>query len=289
MKEMFDDGLNGDGQAGDGIYGNSVLAEGGILQYYFMAENAAAASLLPVRAEHEFFQKPVSISGVLPGQIRLNEIIALNQTGEQDETGSYEDWIEVMNTGDSSLNLFGLFLSDDRAQLQKWPFPQGTNLSPGSFLSIWADNDTSSASLHANFKLSGSGEAVYVSNTLGEMIDSLIFGQQNENVSLARCPDGTGDFAANPLPTKGNPNSCATGIKTLAGKENVLAWFSSPDNIEIRSRTAFTQARLLDVTGRELQTWNGNAVKALSLPVKEKFSALLILQIPGQKGIRLIR
>jgi hypothetical protein len=137
--------------------------------------------------------------------------------------------------------------------------------------------------------LSGSGEAVYVSNTLGEMIDSLIFGQQNENVSLARCPDGTGDFAANPMPTKGNPNSCATGIKTLAGKENVLSWFSSPDNIEIRSRTAFSRARLLDLTGRELQVWNGNAVKSLSFPVKEKSSALLILQIPGQKGIRLIR
>jgi hypothetical protein len=254
-----------------------------------MAENASAASLLPARAEHGFFTKPVSISGVLPGQIRLNEIMALNQTGEQDEAGSYEDWIEVMNTGDSSLNLFGLFLSDDRSQLQKWPFPQGTTLSPSSFLSVWADNDTSSTSLHANFKLSGAGEAVYVSNTLGELIDSLIFGQQNENVSLARCPDGTGDFAPNLLPTKGNPNSCATGIKTMSGKENILAWFSSPDNIEIRSRTAFSRARLLDLTGRELQVWNGNAVNTLSLTVKDQTSALLILQIPGQKGIRLIR
>jgi hypothetical protein len=289
QQEMFDDGQHGDGQAGDGIYGASVLPAGGILQYYFMAENAGAASLLPARAEHEFFAKPVSISGVLPGQLRLNEIMALNQTGEQDEEGSYEDWIEVMNTGDSSLNLFGLFLSDDRAQLQKWPFPQGISLSPGSFLSVWADGDTSSASLHANFKLSGSGEAVYVSNTLGEMIDSLVFGQQNENVSLARCPDGTGDFAPNPLPTKGNPNSCATGIKTMAGKGNLLAWFSSPDKMEIRSRTAFSRARLLDLTGREVQTWSGNAVKSLSLPVKQTASSLLILQIPGQKGIRLIR
>lgn len=289
LQAMLDDGLHGDGQAGDGVYGLSVLPSGGIVQYYFMAENASAASLLPARAEHEFFNKPVSVSGVLPGQVRINEIMALNQTGEQDETGSYEDWIELMNTGDSSLNLFGLYLSDDRAQLLKWPFPQGTTLAPGNFLSVWADNDTSSASLHANFKLSALGEAVYVSNSLGEVIDSLLFGQQNENVSMARCPDGTGDFSANPLPTKGNPNSCATRIHTVTGDRNILAWFSSPDKVEIRCRNRFSQARILDINGREILRWKGGPVHSLSLPLKAVNSSLMVIQIPGQQVVRLIR
>ncbi len=289
MQEMFDDGIHTDGQAGDGIYGAAMIPQTGIVQYYFMAENANAASLLPVRAEHEFFSLPVSISGVLPGQLRLNEVLALNQTGEQDENGSYEDWIEVMNTGDSSLNLFGLYLSDDRSQLLKWPFPQGISLNPASFLSVWADNDTSSSSLHANFKLSASGEAVFISNSLGEIIDSLIFGLQNENVSMARCPDGTGSFASNPLPTKGNPNSCATEIRPVLGLRNLAAWFSSSDKIEIRSESAFSTARILDLTGRELASWTGNPVKSLSLSIRKDLPSLLILQIPGQGSKRLIR
>ena len=289
QQPMFDDGLHNDGAAGDGMYAIDLLPEQGLFQYYFLAENASAASLLPARAEHEFFTTPVWVSGVLPGQIRINEILAQNQIGEQDETGSYEDWLELMNIGDTSLNLFGLYLSDDRTLLHKWPFPQGINLAPGGFLSVWADNDTSSQSLHAGFKLSASGEALFLSNSLGEIIDSLVFGSQVSDVSLGRCPDGSGDFIPNAVPTKGAPNNCSTQISLRLSGEKTRAWFTSAEKIEIRSLAAFSQVRLLDVTGREIHQWAGSAVSSLSLAVKDAASAVFILQIPGQKAIRLIR
>ena len=288
-QEMFDDGQHGDGQAGDGLYGTFLTPQSGMLDFYFLAENVNAASLLPARAEHEFFHLPVSISGISAGQLRINEVLAINQTGDVDENGSYEDWIELMNAGDSSLSLFGLYLSDDRAQLLKWPFPQGIHLAAGGFLPIWADNDTSSASLHTNFKLSGSGEAVYLSNSLGQVIDSLIFGLQNEDVTMARCPDGTGAFASNTLPTRAFPNSCASEVTPAISHGKIRAWISGDGQAEILGSGNFRFVRLLDVTGREVMRWSGPECRKLKLPLPAGLPPVLIVQIPGQGSSRLLR
>lgn len=128
-----------------------------------------------------------------------------------------------------------------------------------------------------------------MSNTLGEVIDSLIFGLQNEDVSMARCPDGTGDFTPNILPTKGFPNSCATEVENGFPTPKFKAWFSSSDVVEIRSAEAFSSLRISDITGRELLGWEGNETKSLRLPVRKNAGSLYILQIPGHSVLRLIR
>jgi hypothetical protein len=187
------------------------------------------------------------------------------------------------------LNLFGLYLSDDRTQLLKWPFPQGISVQPGAFISVWADNDTSSGSLHANFKLSGSGEELFLSNSLGEVLDSLIFGLQNEDVSLARCPDGFGDFAPNMLPTKGLPNNCGSSNSLTESKKSISVWKSVHGTLYVSSRTPISAFRILDATGREIFRWLGEAQNDIQFQLPELSSSLLILQIPGQGSFRFIR
>lgn len=61
--------------------------------------------------------------------------------------------------------------------------------------------------LHANFKISSSGEYVQLSTTAGELIDQLFTGEIPTDISIGRNPDGTGSFQYFGTPTPGAENS----------------------------------------------------------------------------------
>ncbi len=128
--------------------------------------------------------------------IVINEIVASNDSisGVGDLTGDYDDWIELYNTTGSAIDLSNVFLSDKADNLQKWQFPAGSTLPAFGYVIVWADEDGGDPGLHANFKLSKEGEALYLTNADGSFIDSLNFGPQETNVALARVPNGTGPF-----------------------------------------------------------------------------------------------
>ena len=92
-------------------------------------------------------------------QVRITEFMASNTRTLQDEDKSYEDWIEIQNSGPAALNLEGWSLTDSTANPTKWRFPS-TNLSSGSFLVVFAsgkDRRNSGAPLHTNFRLPAGG------------------------------------------------------------------------------------------------------------------------------------
>lgn len=72
--------------------------------------------------------------------------------------------------------------------LSKWMFPDNATIAPNSYLIVWADNHTTQAGLHANFKLSATGEQVVLSYANGTIIDNVTFGVQAMDVSYQRCP-----------------------------------------------------------------------------------------------------
>ncbi|MDB4799242.1 lamin tail domain-containing protein, partial [bacterium] len=90
----------------------------------------------------------------------ISEFMASNQSGLRDEDGDDEDWIEIYNPGNSSVDLAGWHLTDDRNNLAKWTFPELV-LGPSKSLVVFASDKNrkvSGAELHTNFKLSTSGE-----------------------------------------------------------------------------------------------------------------------------------
>ena len=104
----------------------------------------------------------VLLGAPLPGQaeVVISEFMASNTKTLADEDGSFEDWIELHNTGSETINLQGWFLTDSLAQPTKWPFPS-TNINARGFLVIFASNKdrgTPGQPLHTNFRLGGSGE-----------------------------------------------------------------------------------------------------------------------------------
>ena len=87
--QLFDDGQNGDGVAGDGVFGATIDVDARDIQYYFYAENNDAGIFSPERAEKEFHQLPV-VSGLV-----INEIMAGNSFSVPDQDGEYDDWVEL--------------------------------------------------------------------------------------------------------------------------------------------------------------------------------------------------
>ena len=118
--------------------------------------------------------------------------MASNDFSVSDEYGEFDDWIEIYNKGNFAVNLSGYSLSDDINNLSKFTFPE-LLINPDEYLIVWADDETQ-GNLHATFKLSASGEQLYLSNNDLEIIDELIFGNQTTDMGLARIPNGIGDF-----------------------------------------------------------------------------------------------
>lgn len=77
-----------------------------------------------------------------------------------DEDGDFSDWIEFHNPDFPVVELGGWYITDDPADLQKWPFPSGVQLELNEYLLVFASgkNRTSAGELHAKFRLVGSGE-----------------------------------------------------------------------------------------------------------------------------------
>ena len=187
---MLDDGNHQDGAENDGVYGVSVSIGSGDLDYYIYAENSSAAAFSPVRAEYEFYT--VSVADT-PGSIVINEFMADNETSVTDQDDEYDDWIELYNNTDTDISLQGWYLTDDAAEPDMWVFPD-VSIPANGYLIVWADNDEEQDGLHADFKLSASGETILLSSPDLTVMDEITFGEQSPDLSMARVPNGTGEF-----------------------------------------------------------------------------------------------
>jgi hypothetical protein len=127
------------------------------------------------------------------GDVVINEFMAQNDS-IPDPAGEFDDWIEFYNNTANPINLGGMYLSDDPTFPTKWQFPANTVIAAGSYLIVWADDDSAQAGLHASFQLSANGEHIRLSNTNASVLDSVTFGGQVANRSMARIPNGTGSF-----------------------------------------------------------------------------------------------
>ena len=128
----------------------------------------------------------------------INELMADNDNTFADPQGDYDDWLELHNLTDDPILLTGMYLSDKEDELTKWQFPENTEIPANGYLVVWLDDDENAPEgLHANFKLSKSGETAILVDADArdnQILDSIAFGEQPTDVAFGRLPDGTGDF-----------------------------------------------------------------------------------------------
>ena len=247
---MYDDGQHQDGAAGDGIFGASFPLTDPTGQYYIYAENAQAGTFSPARAEHEFYLATPDLPNV--GDVVLNEFLADNEDGEIDEAGENEDWLELYNNTNSPVSLFGLYLSDDATNRNKWAFPANVSIPANGFLIVWLDNDDLQGPFHANFKLAAGGETLILSDGASMVLDEITFGQQLPDVTYGRYPNGSGSFTFMP-PTFDAVNSLT--IKTSEPwAEKSLRVFPNPTTgvFSLKSEMPLGTLRVLNYLGQSV-------------------------------------
>lgn len=229
---MFDDGLHGDGAAGDHVFGVNLALNCTQVQYYIYAENANAGLFSPQRAEHEYHTLLINAPLATNGQVLINEILADNSYLD-DAYGESDDWIELYNTTNNALTVGGLYLSDDIVNLTKFQIPAGTVIAPNSVLPIWTDDDADQLTgIHTNFKLSSTGESVVLSNGVTPY-DQVDYTAQTVNVAYARCNDG-GTFTLT-QPTFAALNNCHLSVNELEIFDVTVFPVPSATNFSIRS------------------------------------------------------
>ncbi len=209
---MFDDGQHGDGAANDGVWGAGIPPQpsGTFVDYYAGAATAAGViRFLPATAEFKapnyFVAYPTG-----PSAIEINEFVARNNTGIQDENMEFEDWVELRNTSNQPVDVTGMYLSDKADNATKWAIPARTVIPGGGTLLIWCDEDGQQGLYHANFKLSANGETLFLFDTDGlTLLDSVTFGPQPADESTGRMLGYGNVWARFPSPTPRADNTIA--------------------------------------------------------------------------------
>lgn len=157
------------------------------------------------------------VSTAVAQSVVINEILTSNTTVNTDEDGTYQDWVELYNSGAVAVNLNGYGLSDDPAVPLKWVFPAVT-MAPDSYLLVYCSDKNRTVvgqPLHTNWKISSGGEVITLSNAASVAIDSYAAVVIPQNMSWGHSPNGTGPLMFFPEPTPGAVNSTAAYSEIL--------------------------------------------------------------------------
>ena len=151
----------------------------------------------------ESVSEPSSEIGSDTSVVTINELLAKSELTD--------DWIELFNPSTTDVDLSGLGLVDDIESDEAWFFPDGTMISAGSYLLVWADDadgeDTQgevTSSLHATFKLSKDGESVYFVTGDGTVLSEVTFPALGAEQSYALQSDGSWVVSDSPTPNMEN-------------------------------------------------------------------------------------
>lgn len=173
-----------------------------------------------------------------PLPVFINEWMAANTSTIADPAdGDFDDWFEIYNPNDVMIDLTGYFLADSITDAgARWRVPSGTIVPARGLLLVWADSETGqntagNGQLHANFRLSQSGESIALFAPNGTLVDSVTFGAQANNISEGRLPDGTAAIDQLPAPSPGTLNGHSTDIMVRATLSSVslsISWNAQP-------------------------------------------------------------
>ena len=202
---LHDDGMHDDQLPGDGWYGGEVYIESNAVQLAYTISATDDLSNESVYPSCDVMVIPV---GSTPLQVVINEVMSSNITTIQDEAGDFEDYIELYNSGNTTISLYGYYLSDDPAKPWKWQLPN-TTMAPDSYILIWADDEGDEGDYHAGFKIDVDGETIAMYGPSADgypLVEQVEVPSLDDDISWGRLPNGTGEFTFLPEPSPGKNN-----------------------------------------------------------------------------------
>ncbi len=221
-----------------------------------------------------------ALGGLFAQNLYINELMAKNDATIADPEGDYCDWVEIYNSGDSSIDMGGLYFADDHydgtlesAYMIPTTSPDDTTIEAGGYLLFWFDEDIDDGVTHIDTKLGGSADAVYLIDANNTVIDSYEYeyvedtGLDVDDVSIGRSPDATDNWM---LYGAGYELTCTPG----AANEVVANDDNTAPEIEAVTLSNYPNP------------FNPETTISFSVP-KEMNASLIVYNIRGQKVVTL--
>lgn len=140
--------------------------------------------------------------------IRINEVLVINDSNIVDDYNCRGAWIELFNTAYNTVNIGGCYLTNDRNDKTKFKIIKGSagsKIAGRSYFLLWADAKPFRGVNHLNFDLRDS-DFLALYDADGNIIDSIILKNQIKDVSYGSMKDGEASrgFLAQPTPNGTN-------------------------------------------------------------------------------------
>lgn len=209
-------------------------------------------------------------NSINPGLV-INEFQAINESTASDQWGGFDDWIELYNNSNQSIDLTGYFLSDKIGSPTLYQFPD-TFIGPGEYLIVWCDQGLFEPGLHAFFGLGGDGDDILLSNADTLTLDYVRYGLQVADETSGRYPNGTGEFTCFQLPTWNESNGGTVGVSDREGPSSLKAWPNpATDLFFIETNSEI---------GSVIRVYNASGQLVESIQVQSETIAVSVIEYP---------
>lgn len=155
---------------------------------------------------------PVGVSA----QLVINELMQSNVECIMDDLNEFPDsWVELYNTGSSSVNLSEYSIGVKPSASKAYQLP-ARSIGPGAYVLVYCDK--AEQGLHTSFRLeSGNDGAVYLFRS-GEIADKLegMKKMPSPDIAYGRQTDGGAEWGYQHTPTPGKSN-CGKIVKSVLG------------------------------------------------------------------------
>jgi hypothetical protein len=156
--------------------------------------------------------------------VRFAEVLSSNDGANVDELGETDDWLELENASDRTIDVSRYVITDASGKPRALPQQQ---LAPHERLLLWADDEPEQGPRHLDFKLSAAGEHLTLWADPCTPVDRVVVPALPTNESYARFASS---FASCRYPTPGRDNgaSCAAPEPPALPEEVKFAAFTWP-------------------------------------------------------------
>jgi hypothetical protein len=227
----------------------------------------ASAKITDTLSECAEFYPLFKVSQPITGLV-FNEVAASNKV-YPDNRGDCDDWIEIYNSGNKTIDLSKVFMDYKGSKSIQWPlYNSGTyNLAPGAYALFWADDEISQGPTHLPFKLPGEGEILKLIQPTASgftLLDSIKISAKNSGATVGRNPDGGTSWGKLAFVTPGSSNTKSPTPTEEIEEDAAILVYPNPaqDYFEIRipdTDATQIQITLIGFDGRVLRTYTSES------------------------------
>ena len=141
--------------------------------------------------------------------LRINEILVINDSNYVDSYGKRSGWVEIFNTAYNTVDIGGLYLSNDPTNPTKYRIPTGdpmTKIAPRNYIVFFADGLPTRGIQHLNFTLTETNYLALFEGNGKTMVDAVKYDVQTPDISYGRLKDGHAKWGSLDKTTPGSNN-----------------------------------------------------------------------------------